>query len=243
MTEPKPISITKAFLYFAFFTLMLYIATRYFIPLLNSFGFHPAISWFVSSSLMVFMPLLVLAITGVMKDLKTKNKKLIIQRLWLTRPNNKDWAWALGGALLIVVLTAFIMLAAESISQTFFNKPFQTSPSFMHFDPLIPSQYWILAIWIIFFFFNIFGEEIMWRGYLLAGMSEKYPKTAWLYNAIFWMTFHIPFGPELMIMVLPTFILIPYLVQKRKNTWIGIIIHAGLNGPGFILVSLGILNY
>lgn len=239
----KDISIKRAFTYFAFFALMLYLATRQAIPMLNEWGFHPAVSWFISSGLLIFVPLFIIAIRNTRKELQTQNKKLILDRLWLTKPTSKDWVWAIGGAVLIIILTGIIMWVAEWTSQALFDQPFKTSPSFMHFEPLKSGQYWILGIWLIFFFFNIFGEEIMWRGYILAGMSDNYPKTAWLYNAAFWMMFHIPFGIELMIMVLPTFFLIPYLVQKRRNTWIGVIIHAGLNGPGFILVSLGILNH
>lgn len=237
------ISIGKAFGYFAFFTLMLYIATRHLIPVLNGWGMHPALSWFISSGLLIFVPIFLLAILNAGKELGKRDPKLILKRLWLKKLNSKDWAWAIGGAILILVLTGLIMISAEWISQGLFNKPFKTSPSFMHFEPLQSGQYWILGIWLVFFFFNIVGEEIMWRGYILAGMSDQYPKSAWLYNAVFWMMFHIPFGLELMIMVLPTFFLIPYIVQKRRNTWIGIIIHAGLNGPGFILVSLGILEH
>lgn len=237
------ISIGKAFGYFAFFTVMLYIATRQVIPVLNGWGMHPALSWFITSGLLIFIPIFLLAILNTGKELATRNPRSIMNRLWLKKLNSKDWAWAIGGTLLILVLTGLIMISAEWISQNLFNEPFKTSPSFMHFEPLKAGQYWILVVWLVFFFFNIVGEEIMWRGYILAGMSEQYPRSAWFYNAIFWMMFHIPFGIELMIMVLPTFFLIPYIVQKRRNTWIGIIIHAGLNGPGFILVSLGILNH
>lgn len=237
-----PVSLARAFMYFGFFTLMLYVSTRQVIPVLNGWGFHPALSWFISSSLLVFIPLFCVAIYNVSKAGIAGDYKSVLSRLWLTKPSTKDWLWAIVGAVVILIATAIVMYLSNLASQAFLDKPFQTSPSFMHFEPLHSGQYWILLIWVIFFFFNIMGEELMWRGYLLAGTSGKYPRTAWLYNAIFWLMFHIPFGYELMIMVLPTFFLIPYLVQKRKNTWIGIIIHAGLNGPGFILVSLGIIN-
>jgi len=239
----KKISIAVAFSYFAFFTLMLYAATRYLIPIFNEWGFHPAISWFISGGVLVFIPLFFLAFTNVKKELNTNNRKAILARLWLKKPTSTDWLWAIGGALTILILTAIIIFAADWAWQTFLGKPLETSPSFMRFDAFQSGQYWIYLIWVVFFFFNIAGEEVMWRGYLLAGMSEQYPETAWLFNAIFWMMFHIPFGVELMIMVLPTFFLVPYIVQKRENIWIGIIIHAGLNGPGFILVTLGILNH
>jgi membrane protease YdiL (CAAX protease family) len=241
MTTRK-ISLAEAFSYFAFFTLMLFISTRYVIPVFNGWGIHPAISWFISGGIFVFAPIYFLALRNVRKELNTSNRSDILNRLWLKKMTSKDWLVALGGTLLIVVLTGMIIFVADWAWQNFLGKPLETSPAFMRFEPFQPAQYWIYMVWIIFFYFNIVGEEVMWRGYLLAGMSVQYPKTAWLFNAIFWMMFHIPFGIELMIMVLPTFFLIPYIVQKRKNIWIGIIIHAGLNGPGFILVTLGILK-
>jgi hypothetical protein len=42
-----------------------------------------------------------------------------------------------------------------------------------------------------------------------------------------------------MLMTFPIIIAIPYLVQKRANTWIDVILHGGINGPAFIAVSLG----
>ncbi len=133
----KEISIKKAFTYFAFFALMLYLATRQAIPMLNEWGFHPAVSWFISSGLLIFVPLFFIAIGNARKGTsKTNNKKLILERLWLTKPNSKDWAWAIGGAVLIIILTGIIMWVAEWTSQALFNKPFNTSPSFMHFEPL-----------------------------------------------------------------------------------------------------------
>lgn len=237
-----PVSLFRTFMYFAFFTLMLYLSSRQVIPVLNSWSFHPAISWFASSGLLVFLPMFCIAIYNASKETISPGPKSVMRRLWLTRPTSKDWLWAISGALVILIATAIIMYVSDLASRALLNKPFQTSPPFMHFEPLHSGQYWILLVWVFFFFFNIMGEELMWRGYLLAGISEKYPRRAWLYNAVFWLMFHIPFGYELMIMVLPTFFLVPYLVQKRKNTWIGIIIHASLNGPGFILVSLGVIN-
>lgn len=236
------ISPRRAFMYFAIFTILLYVTTRHIIPLLNGWGMHPAISWFISSGLLIFIPIFIIPLYNVRDELQNSNRSAIFRKLWLRKMEATDWLWALGGTVLILILTAVIMYAAGWISELLWDRPFTTSPPFMHFEPLEPHQYWILIVWAVFFFFNIVGEELMWRGYILSRMSEKYPQTAWIYNAVFWMMFHIPFGIELMIMVLPTFFLIPYLVQRRKNTWIGIIIHAGLNGPGFILVSLGIIQ-
>jgi membrane protease YdiL (CAAX protease family) len=65
---------------------------------------------------------------------------------------------------------------------------------------------------------------------------------AWLINGILWTVFHLCFGFHLLILLLPSLFIIPYVVYKRQKTLIGIIVHALLNGPSFILVSLGLLK-
>jgi len=32
-----------------------------------------------------------------------------------------------------------------------------------------------------------------------------------------------------------------YVVQRRKNTWVGVVIHGGINGPGFLTIAFGLL--
>jgi membrane protease YdiL (CAAX protease family) len=45
----------------------------------------------------------------------------------------------------------------------------------------------------------------------------------------------------MMVMLLPVMLGLPWVVQRRGNTWVGIVIHAAVNGPGFIAVSLGLV--
>jgi len=42
-------------------------------------------------------------------------------------------------------------------------------------------------------------------------------------------------------MTSPVLFIIPFVVQKRKNTWIGIIIHGVINGAAFLSISLGLI--
>jgi hypothetical protein len=34
---------------------------------------------------------------------------------------------------------------------------------------------------------------------------------------------------------------IPWAVQRSRNTAVGMVVHAGVNGPGFLAVTLGLL--
>lgn len=58
------------------------------------------------------------------------------------------------------------------------------------------------------FFFNIVGEELLWRGYVQARLTHK---QAWILCSLFWFFFHLPFGFDLLVMLLPVIIVIPYV--------------------------------
>ena len=62
-----------------------------------------------------------------------------------------------------------------------------------------------------------------------------------LKSRIGWLLFHAPFGPVILATLAPTVFIIPYVVQRRQNTWTGVVVHAGLNGPGFVAVALGMV--
>jgi len=53
---------------------------------------------------------------------------------------------------------------------------------------------------------------------------------------------HTHFGIQLLILLIPILFILPYAVQKTQNTWVGITIHALVNGPAFIMVSLGVIG-
>jgi hypothetical protein len=56
------------------------------------------------------------------------------------------------------------------------------------------------------------------------------------------MVFHAPFGLDLMLMLIPIIVIVPYIFHKTNNTTIGIFIHGLLNGPTFVAVALGLLH-
>ena len=108
-------------------------------------------------------------------------------------------------------------------------------------EPLAPGRYWILAAWLPFFAVNILGEEVLWHGLLLPRQETAFGRRAWLVSGLGWLVFHVPFGPVILLTLWPTVFIIPYAVQRRQNTWIGVVVHAGLNGPGFLAVAFGLV--
>ena len=115
------------------------------------------------------------------------------------------------------------------------------SPSFMSFEPLTRGRYWLLGVWFPYWILNIMGEEILWRGVMLPRQEVAFGKYAWIVQALGWGLFHVAFGWELLLTLLPILIIQSYVVQKRKNSWVGVVIHGGLNGPSFVAIALGVL--
>jgi hypothetical protein len=78
-------------------------------------------------------------------------------------------------------------------------------------------------------------------GVLLPRQELALGRWAWLVHGAGWLLFHIPFGWQLLIVLMPILLIEPYVVQRRGNSWIGVVIHGGLNGPTFVAVALGVV--
>lgn len=237
----KPIGIFQSFLLFGIPATAFFIVCRVLVPLLRqNYGVHPALSWFIGG-LLTFLPLFLLAILLASSDgFQTKTE--LISRLRLKRMSGRDWKFTLGGLLLIFIGSGLIMGLSKLLHLQFGIPEIETTPSFMKFEPFQGKERLLLLVWLVMFFFNIFGEEIMWRGYILPRQELSMGKRAWILNALLWFVFHFAFGISLLILLLPILIILPWCVQRSGNTMVGIWIHGLMNGPMFVLISLGIIG-
>ncbi|MEL7568593.1 MAG: CPBP family intramembrane glutamic endopeptidase [Dehalobacterium sp.] len=85
---------------------------------------------------------------------------------------------------------------------------------------IFPVYFWLL--WLIT---NIGCEEILWRGYALPRMEKYFGKRAWLVNGLLWNICIHFFMRWSFIALLPVTLIVPYLSQKYKSMWPGVIIH------------------
>jgi membrane protease YdiL (CAAX protease family) len=201
---------------------------------------HPAQAWF-TGGITIFFPLFLLTLALPILD-GYRSFSSLRERLRLRPLSGQDWR-IVGFSMLIIGGATGAIMGIAALLHTYAGvPPLQTSPPFMKFEPFTPSERWMLSVWSVMFLFNILGEELLWRGYILPRQEISLGENAWIANAAGWMLFHLCFGPSLMILLLPIIVVLPYAVQKTKNTTVGILIHALLNGPSFIMISLGILQ-
>lgn len=232
-----PFDIFSSLILFGTAGLILYFETNFLIPYLaaNS-GVETVIWWFIVSGLGMFLPLLLLGGYILRKENWLFKPGMWKKRLRFRSMNRQDWLWGMGGIIAIGILSYPIMMLIETLTG-----PVDHQPPFMQFDTLGPGRYWILLIWLPYWLFNIMGEEILWRGVILPRQEISFGKYAWIIQGLGWGLFHVAFGWQLLVTLIPILFVQSYIVQKRKNSWIGVLIHAGINGPSFIAISLGLL--
>jgi membrane protease YdiL (CAAX protease family) len=217
--------------------LLLFAVTHGVIPALRErTTIEPILLWFGAAGFGVFLPLLLLGLALLRQEGVRLNSQTWRERLRFRRLTRADWLWTAGGVLAVGILAATSVL----LMKIFFGYV-DLQPSFVRFDPLTPDRSWILAAWLPFFSINILGEEFLWHGVMLPRQEAALGRWAWLANGLGWLGFHVAFGPSVLFVLWPTTLIIPYIVQRRGNTWIGVLIHATLNGGGFLAIAFGLL--
>ena len=240
-TSQKPIGTSGSLLLFGIPAVGFIAVCRILVPYFHqNLGLHPALSWF-TGGLLTFLPLFLLAIFLARKD-GFLTKAELASRLRLKKMSGRDWKFALGGLLIIFIGTGLIMGFSRLLYLKFSIPEIETTPSFMKFEPFQGKERLLLLVWLVMFFFNIFGEELLWRGYILPRQELALGQSAWILNSALWFVFHVAFGIDLLILLLPILIVLPWCVQKTGNTMVGIWIHGLMNGPMFVLVSLGVIG-
>lgn len=217
--------------------ILMYVMTTYLIPYLSkTTGQETILFWFIVAGLGIFTPLIV---TGIL-ILKSEGYKLnlvtIKERLRFGKLKKTDVLWAIGGLVAVGILSAVIMKVMEFVSGEFDH-----TPPFMAFEPLNAGRYWLLLVWAPYWVLNILGEEFLWRGVMLPRQEVAFGKYTWMIHGLGWGIFHIAFGWQLLVTLIPLIFIQSYVVQKTKNSWTGVIMHGGLNGPSFIAISLGLI--
>lgn len=239
-TETRRLPILGSLILFGIPTLLMWLATRWGIPALKLHLAGPAIlSWFVAGG-SVFLCLFLTAFVAFWIEQGRVTLDGFAGRFRFRRTNAQDVAWSLGALVVCGSLSGGIAGLWGWVSQArgVLPEP-QLSPSFIHMEPVTPDRYWILLAWLPLFFFNIAGEELWWRGYILPRQEQAHGSAACFVHGLGLALFHLPLGVDLTIILLPFLFALPYVVQRRKNLWTGFIVHGLLNGGGFLAVAFG----
>jgi membrane protease YdiL (CAAX protease family) len=106
---------------------------------------------------------------------------------------------------------------------------------------VLRGQWDLLLLYLVSFFFNIVGEELWWRGYILPRQEIRHGRWTWLLHGTLWTLFHL-FKWWDMIGLLPVCLVLSFAAQRLKNNWPVLIAHALMNGISVLLVAAGVMG-
>jgi membrane protease YdiL (CAAX protease family) len=231
---PGRIGVGLSLVLFGVPALLLWLTTTHLLPVLVARGWDPLLAWFASGAL-VLAPLLAAALLGAWMALPAPSLPAVLEHLRVRHLSGEEWR--LAG---LVLLFTFAAVAGLQLFNASVWPRLPPHPSFMAVGPLEIGQYYILALWLPFFVLNIVGEEFWWRGFIQPRQEPVFGRSTWLVQGLLHGLFHFSFGFGVLFLLLPVVLAIPWAVQRTRNTSVGIVIHAGVNGPGFLVVTLGL---
>ncbi|MFC1569236.1 CPBP family intramembrane glutamic endopeptidase [bacterium] len=238
MNSQNTLSVKKAVLIFFIATLWFFLLLLTLFPWMRSqFTFNGALYWFITG-FFLFIPLFAYAIIAVKAE-GNQSAEQIRQALYIRKLTRQDFMAVIYGLLGVFISSGLIFGGSMLLHKYTGIRQLNTVPWFMEMSPFQGSDKLLLLVWLPMFFFNIVGEELLWRGYIQARLKIK---NAWLLISLLWIGFHLPFGLDLLMILLPITLILPYVFHKTHNTLTGILIHGIYNGPIFVAVALGLMK-
>lgn len=246
--ELQPLGGAGSLVLFGLPAATLFIAFHVFRPWLESLGYDALTSYLAS----LCVPLAVLFSAALIAYHKIEGRPLnwpdFAERMRLPRLRWRDVLWGLG---IFVIggggIGLLSMLVQVLIRNGWMPLP-DNLPGFV--DPrtapslevlaqsaggVIRGRWDIAVLFLVTFFFNIAGEELWWRGYILPRQELAFGRRTWLIHGILWACFHV-FKWWDILPLLPICLLISYCAQGTRSTWGPLIGHALSNALGLLAV-------
>jgi membrane protease YdiL (CAAX protease family) len=250
----RPMPFWQALFYFGLPALLFRLCLYNGLPALIGLGLSPFDAYVVSFT----VPCAVLFALGIglaKQDIQPFSWAKLWARLRLVRMNRRDWLWAVVAFLLTFLITGILAVTAQLVIASFpslappaFFPPWQkpdTSLAVNLYASFVGAPLrgnWGVAVaFFVMLFLNIFGEELWWRGYILPRQELVHGRWTWAVNGLLWWCWHLVFYPWQVFALLPICLALPYVAQRRQNTWVAIVIH-WQNGIVLLLILAVVLG-
>ncbi|HEU6445427.1 MAG TPA: CPBP family intramembrane glutamic endopeptidase [Gaiellaceae bacterium] len=247
---PRPyrlLPLWQAFLYFGVPGLTFFVFVWVGIPALTDAGLSEFAA-FLWALLIPSALLLVAALVGLRSEGWSLTGSSLRQRFRYRRMTRREWLWTGGAA--VVVMLGFGLLTAitnQLIDNGLIPLPGDTASVL---DPrasseellegyggVIVGRWELVALYFVALSFNIVGEELWWRGYILPRQELAHTSHAWLANGLLWAGFHFFKWWEILAL-LPMTLTVAFISQKLQNNTPALIVHYLFNGVSFVVFVL-----
>ncbi len=253
-TRLRPASWAQSLALFGAPALILCLVFYGFRPWLETQGYSPIVAYLAA----VCVPMAMMFAAALIVYHRIEGFPLTMEsfakRMRFPRPTWRDLIWALGifvvgmlsygllsqvGLLLIksgaLPLPAHLPILADPLA------PFSIAALDAAAGGSIKGQWGVVALFVVTFFFNIAGEELWWRGYILPRQELAFGRYTWLIHGLLWAGFHM-FKYWDVLGLLPICLLIAFAAQRTQRNWASLIAHALFNVGGVVLVSLAVMG-
>ncbi len=160
--------------------------------------------------------------------------------LWLHRPQSPKTGRA-SKRLWFVVVPFIVLFAAEQFVPSlpipgsrdyvaFLDS--ETGHAFFH-----GSWGWFALVVVMGLFNTVFGEELLFRGFLLPRMAGSFGRADWLANGALFAAYHLH-TPWVIPTALIDSVALSWPTRRYRSTWIGIVVHSTQT----MFISLALLS-
>ena len=247
----RPLGMVGSIVLFIIPATILYCTHFFFVPaFVNATGKPYLVGYLIGwSSTMAFF--LVAALVGYRLEDNPTRWKSLASRFRLERMTGKDWLWTLGLFLISMALYFGLGFTSNWLAQIPILAPHPLVPP--DFGPGATSarvpgilmgmplagKWWVAPVFFFGWLLNVFGEEFWFRGYVLPRQELAMGSRAWIANGLMFGFNHI-WQPWNLLLILPGALVGAYVVQRRRNTWILIVMHGVMNLMLVVLVMLNV---
>jgi len=240
----KPMPVWESILVFFLITLLIIFCFYVVRPYFERSGLNGYAAYLLSLSIVGIL-MLVWTFVSFYLEGNPVTREALFYRLRLKAVNPGLIGWSIGLGLFMFLMTVlFSPWIAKLIANGFISIPDQI-PDYI--NPLkqqsiaqIKSQ--LISQGVLFFIpavliLNIFGEELFWRGIVFPRQELTHGRNTFLIHGLIWAFTHL-FQYWLIFPILLSSFALSYLIQRTKNTWVGIIAHMINNAFPFVIMFL-----
>jgi len=245
-SQIKPIKLSTSLVIFLGAAFLFLIIERIVLPFLSQNNVNKAFMFLVMAAphMLFFFG----ALLGYKLEGNSWNWTTLKLRFRYKPIKGKMWLWT----ILIVAIDVLLYLAVYKFAFSIVKKIHDAFPSPKVLTEIMPNgetfagysiqgNWWLLGLFLVMYFFNVVGEELLWRGYLFPKQELTHGKYTWIIHGLLWTSFHL-FAPYNALMVLPGALFMSYIVQKYQNNTLFLISHAVLNGIPLVMLVLTIIG-
>lgn len=241
----RPLGLGPSLLLFGIPAVILYAFVYLGIPALETAGATPMNAYLIALGIPLF-GMFVAALVAYRIEGNPPGWVGLKARFRLHPMTGRDWLWTIAITLLCLLSFGFIPPLESALIQAGIIplpnyipaalRPTHTiSPEALAAltGGTIQGNWGMLSLYFVMLFFNIFGEEFWWRGYILPRQELAFGRWTWLVHGVLWTLFHA-FKWWNYLTLLPVTLAISYMAQKRQNNTTAIIAHYVVNGLGWL---------